>query len=1069
MEIQRKAAVLADVGQEVRPQSEVRKTLRRPTLATVKARGPGLLDDQALATNLSSEGAFIRSVTQPPEEARFGLRLQLPTDSKPIDLKARVIRKSEIGVGVLFEEVSARDRSRLRSYSGYSETDDTIVRIQQSLGDLVPGNLLPFSDEGEVASILQTACKQGTEVLVVSPGKGFRPATCRITEVDREQADEMLGKALFRLGEMTSPLGKDVRTVYLAFSLAPLYYMCEALVSRPWPNLELLLPDRIYITERRSQLRAADEDTWIELEAPHNGREPIRLSVIDAATGGASVLVPSSAMWLPGTRLPSFDLVGGGRKKRIYGATVQYLGRMNHGHVRAGLRFENQEGRRERLKPRKRKKARSSLGLLRSLSFFRAKMTNLVRVRNGEAESDIEVVRYRNARGDTVAAIVDATFDTSNNTARPDVAVVLAPAILKRKEIFGLFARTILDNLKRENLSGVVLRFDASHIMGESTMDPRLVAEDRPYYNWTFGHLKDDMAASFRYLEHRFQPAHRALISVSLSAIPARKLMVEGDHPPADIWIAPFGCPDAQDMVRNYLAGLDLFPAYEKGEAPESVMIHGRPIRSTALYGQSLEDGMAYLEDAQRDLSSLDVPVCWVLGKHDHWVTHSRVKSMFEAPGGGAREIFEVPTGHVLKGGAEAIELFKLVSETLLKHLFKIDHSAVDPEMSRFVAQSQSEWSRVKRAKLGDSTEFWREHLFGDSGHDEGYDIMLDHPGYPRFLRRQVELLDPKAGEDVADLGCGTGNLSVEILKACRGAIPNSLTYVDLVPDATGRTEQKVIDICAGHLGSEPAHRGVVMDLEVPRLAAVNDFLEGKLWSLEELVGRIEGLESGSARRIQRCYSKELHGALRGTRATAEWVKRAAPALHESDVETVLDISLASRFLKGSTHAEDRKEGVDEAATAEDLAFRRLFFGRSGRSLAFEFPTASFDKVGASLLVPYLYDALAFLSEVHRILRPGGVLVASSIVPNFDPSKTYQEAAEIIRESAGPVAERKLAALRHYGNMVSRLIEFEEDGRFHFHGGAALCSLAQEAGFSEVRAFPAFGSPPTTVIIRARK
>jgi SAM-dependent methyltransferase len=696
-------------------------------------------------------------------------------------------------------------------------------------------------------------------------------------------------------------------------------------------------------------------------------------------------------------------------------------------------------------------------------------MTNLVRARNGESENAVGVVRYRNARGDTVAGILDATFDTSDNTIRPDLAIVLAPAILKRKEVFGLFARTILDNLERENLSGVVLRFDASHIVGESTMDARLVAEGRPYYNWTFGHLKDDMAASFRYLEQRFRPAHNALISVSLSAIPARKLMVEGDHPPADIWIAPFGCPDAQDMVRNYLAGLDLFPAYEEGNAPESVMIHGRPIRSTALYGQSLEDGMAYLEDAQRDLSNLEIPVCWVLGKHDHWVTHSRVKSMLEAPGSGTREIFEIPTGHVLKGGSEAIELFKLVSETLLKHLFKIDRSAADPDMNRFVAQSQSEWSRVKRAKLGDSTEFWREHLFGENGHDEGYDIMLDHPGYPRFLRRQVELLDPKAGEDVADLGCGTGNLSVEILRACRGATPNSLTYVDLVPGATERTAQKVIDICAGDLGSEPAHRGVVMDLEVPRLAAVNDFLQGKLWSLEELVGRVEGLESGSAKRIQKSYNKDLHAVLRGRRVSAKWLKRVAPALNENDVETVLDISLAARFLKGLTDAEDCIDGVDEATTAEDLALRRLSFGSSGRSLSFEFPTGSFDKIGASLLVPYLFDPLAFLSEVHRILRPGGVLVASSIVPNFDPSKTYQEAAEIIRESAGAVAERKLAALRHYGNMVSRLIEFEEDGRFHFHGGGALCALAEEAGFSEARSFPAFGSPPTTVIIRARK
>jgi len=56
-------------------------------------------------------------------------------------------------------------------------------------------------------------------------------------------------------------------------------------------------------------------------------------------------------------------------------------------------------------------------------------------------------------------------------------------------------------------------------------MDPRLVAEGRPYYNWTFGHLGDDIAASLRYLERRFRPVKRALVSVSLSAIPARRVL----------------------------------------------------------------------------------------------------------------------------------------------------------------------------------------------------------------------------------------------------------------------------------------------------------------------------------------------------------------------------------------------------------------------------------------------------------------------------------------------------------------------------------------------------------------
>ncbi|MFP5288394.1 MAG: hypothetical protein ACLGI9_21845, partial [Thermoanaerobaculia bacterium] len=66
-------------------------------------------------------------------------------------------------------------------------------------------------------------------------------------------------------------------------------------------------------------------------------------------------------------------------------------------------------------------------------------------------------------------------------------------------------------------------------------------------------------------------------------------------------------------------------------------------------------------------------------------------------------------------------------------------------------------------------------------------------------------------------------------------------------------------------------------------------------------------------------------------------------------------------------------------------------------------------------------------------------------------------------------AGRKMEALRHYGNMVSRLIELEEDGRFRFLDRTALTALVSEAGFARVHAFHAFGSPPTAILVRAEK
>ncbi|HEX2223971.1 MAG TPA: PilZ domain-containing protein, partial [Thermoanaerobaculia bacterium] len=872
--------------------NEERRSPRRRTLAAVRVlQGPDLADPGhgLVATDLSADGAFLRTPRAVLPGTRLRLALEIPTDPRAVELTARAVRVTPVGVGIRFEEVSARDRARLRGHAGFYEMDEAIVRVQRTLGDLTAGNLLPLGEPAEIEAILAGAVERRLPFTAILPGRGFRPLPCRAVALDTAQGD---GFATLRLDGLTLPAvspKSPAGVVYLAFSDPPLSYAFEGLVLEGGERPLLLVPERIYLTERRTERRAARRGAWCELDVPSTPGGRLRLPVIDLGEGGASVRLQAGAAWIPGLHLPGFTLEVDGERRRVAGATVRYVSALDAGDgcdpgdLRAGLRFDDGELDRDAFQALKQAPLTGGLGtrLTRTVAFLGGflsgflgkRVAGLVR-RTGGARpgkggpaSDIEVVRYRNRMGSTVAGIVDANFDTSDPSIQPDVAVVIAPAILKRKEVFGLLARTLVDDLGRDGRKVAVLRFDASHIVGESTMDPKRVEEGRPYYDWTFDHLGADMEASLQYLERRFRPSRRVLVSVSLSAIPARKVVL---GTPVDLWVSPYGCPDAQDVLRNYLAGLDLFEVYRRGEGPETILIHGRPIRGDNLYGQAMRSGLAFLEDARRDLAQIRNPVVWILGTYDGWVSRSRVRAMLDAPGGGVREVFECATGHVLKTGAEAIELFKLVSESVSKHLFGADRPARDPDLARYARQSEAEWARVRRLELADAGGFWKEHLFGSPTGDTGvaYDVLLEHPEYPRFLARQAELLDPRPGEHLADFGCGTGNLLLSMLDSYpAGTGPASLTFLDLVPEAVARTEEKVRDWYARSGREVPPLAGVVADLEVSRLAAVEDFLHGRLHGIEGLVDRVEGFALSTARKLAARYGKELHAVLRGAPA----------------------------------------------------------------------------------------------------------------------------------------------------------------------------------------------------------
>jgi SAM-dependent methyltransferase len=128
--------------------------------------------------------------------------------------------------------------------------------------------------------------------------------------------------------------------------------------------------------------------------------------------------------------------------------------------------------------------------------------------------------------------------------------------------------------------------------------------------------------------------------------------------------------------------------------------------------------------------------------------------------------------------------------------------------------------------------------------------------------------------------------------------------------------------------------------------------------------------------------------------------------------------------------------------------------------------TASVDAVLASLLISYVRRPARLLSDIRRILRPGGKVVVSCPRRDADLSKIYVEGIKeldpaTVRSLFGQKAEIEFGRLqRELLNQGARLLGLEEEGWFHFWDEDELCEMLTNAGFEQVAGNLSFGEPP---------
>lgn len=123
-----------------------------------------------------------------------------------------------------------------------------------------------------------------------------------------------------------------------------------------------------------------------------------------------------------------------------------------------------------------------------------------------------------------------------------------------------------------------------------------------------------------------------------------------------------------------------------------------------------------------------------------------------------------------------------------------------------------------------------------------------------------------------------------------------------------------------------------------------------------------------------------------------------------------------------------------------------------------QFADATFDKICLSLVLSYLTTPERVLRELHRVLRPGGRIVVSSMKPFCDMSKIYRDFMD------QQVTETELEAGRNLLSAAGQIRLREEQGIYTFYTTEELTEMLKAAGFVHCFAQQSFGGQAAVVV-----
>lgn len=997
----------------------------------------------ARVANISTEGLLLELEGELRAGEQLELSFTLPGERRETAIYGEVVYVVQEGfldrsvAGVQFVRLKDVDRARIRNFIVGATSSSSVRSLHARMREESGEGGFTISEDRLIRQLL-TEMRGGERPLHLLIGDERRIRSALLIAIAEDgtlelEAEEALPEAI-----------PEASPAYVSFHhQRGSYLFTTELVAASGRKLTLAPPQRLHRTEKRSyQRKSLDPSRKVRFS---DGTEA---TLIDISWRGF---------------LCSLALAAGAEPPFRKGEAVSYtvdedLGLDSYGQVRHISVRAEAEGRREL-------QIGVEAGVRRSsYSFTKIDDSRWAREERFASEERLEDISFEctpititNGEGKEIVALLNTT-----GSGKAPV-VLIPPAFGKKKETLAPLVATLLANAAEAGLELAVLRFDGINRPGESHNEnpERARGYEMLHYRPRQGVEDLETVVDYIYNNPYFVPEGVALFTSSMSSVDARKFLYERNRERVDAWVSLMGVPAARTTLTNILAGTDIIANAKMGIRNGIRGMLGHLIDMDLLARDLIEEKYAYLTDARYEISRIKLPILWIYGAHDRWVEAEEVADLMSIDGGAPRELVEIPTGHNLRGSRDAIEAFKLATRFIFRVLHGVEVEPLSPPREATVEMVTRERERLEDAEVPEMSLYWYQYLMGNERNREGYDFYRNFAAFREFMRFQVELLEPEAGETVADIGCGTGVVTEAILQlaaAGRVSLPARIVGLDLVPEALEKARQKCELLQRHHRELRGCRVEFLQrNLEPNRLLPIKEFLESENRDLEALRNRVEGLTGSHIEAIRKVLTPEVERVLAGAPVSPELAARLERELEPAELEVLLELKDIAGYLNDARRESQKKP-----------APKRLKLDHFDRELELGLPSQSFDRIVASLFISYIFNPDYLMAELRRILKPRGSLVISSMRPDSDVSTIFTEYVSEVRgsESGGEGRRSALEGAQAILSEAAALFELEEEGYFHFYTADELRALLESAGFVGVETFLSLGEPPQAVIAR---